>query len=200
MKLIVGLGNPGPEYARTRHNAGYEAIDRLARRIADPSALAKARFDSLTLEGQVGSERVLLLKPTTFMNRSGRAVAQALAFFKLDAARDLLVIADDLDLPCGSIRIRADGGAGGHNGLSDILSALGSPQWARCRVGIDRPGQVPQAQYVLGRFTGEQQPLADAGIDLACEAALLWCTASIDATMNRFNRTAAAPTDRAASN
>lgn len=201
MKLIIGLGNPGPEYARTRHNVGFEVIDRLARRFVDASsACAKARFDALSLEGQIGSERVLLLKPTTFMNRCGRCVAQAVGFFKLDAAKDLLVVADDLDLPCGSIRVRAEGGAGGHNGLSDILSALGSPVWARCRIGIDRQGQIPQAEYVLGRFTPEQQPLVESGIEQACDAAALWCTSTVEATMNRFNRTIPAESKAAPSN
>lgn len=148
MKLIVGLGNPGPEYARTRHNVGFEAIDRLARRCGGASALPRGRFSALTLEAEIEGERVLLLKPTTFMNRSGRAVAEAIGFFKMNATSDLIVIADDIDLPCGTIRVRGDGGAGGHNGLSDILSALGMPDWSRCRIGIDKPGVIAQAEYV----------------------------------------------------
>lgn len=189
MKLIVGLGNPGPEYARTRHNLGYEVVDSLARRFVDPAcAVARSRFQGLTLETEIASEKVLLLRPTTFMNRSGRSVAEAVAFFKLEPTRDLMVVADDIDLPCGTIRVRAEGGAGGHNGLADILGALGGPQWNRCRVGIDAPGIIPQAEYVLGRFTPEQQPLAAQGVDLACEAVEHWCRAGIASAMNLFNR------------
>ncbi len=192
MKLIVGLGNPGLEYARTRHNVGFEAIDRLARRAvtspgSSPEGCARARFNGLTLEAEIGSQRVLLLKPTTFMNRSGRSVAEAIGFYKLDVKSDLLVIADDIDLPCGSVRVRGEGGAGGHNGLGDILSALGTPQWSRCRIGIDKPGVVPQADYVLGRFTDDQAPLIDDGIEQACHAVQMWCRDGLAATMNSFN-------------
>jgi len=189
VKLIVGLGNPGPQYARTRHNVGYEVVDRLARRFADPSSgCARARFNGLCVEAQIADQRVLLLKPTTFMNLSGRAVAEAVGFFKMNATSDIIVIADDLDLPCGTIRIRGDGGAGGHNGLSDIIGSLGSPDWARCRIGIDKPGIIPQADYVLGRFTDEQSQSAEEGIEQACEAVQTWCREGLSATMNQFNR------------
>ncbi len=189
MKLVVGLGNPGPEYARTRHNLGYEVLDSLARRFVDPScAVARSKFQGLALEAEIASERVLLLKPTTFMNRSGRSVAEAVAFFKLEPARDLMVVADDIDLPCGTIRVRAEGGAGGHNGLADSLGALGSPQWNRCRIGIDAPGIIPQADYVLGRLTETQEPLAAQSVHLACEAVEHWCRDGIASTMNRYNR------------
>ncbi len=199
MKLIVGLGNPGLEYARTRHNVGFEAIDRLARRHvqsagSSPAGCARARFNGLTLEAEIGEQRVLLLKPTTFMNRSGRSVAEAIGFFKIDVASDLLVIADDIDLPCGSLRVRGEGGAGGHNGLSDILSALGTPQWSRCRIGIDKPGIVPQADYVLGRFTAEQAQSVEEGIDQACKAVYVWCREGLAAAMNQFNKKVVATT------
>lgn len=199
MKLIVGVGNPGLEYARTRHNVGFEAIDRLARRHvqsagSSSAGCARARFDGLTLEADIGDQRVILLKPTTFMNRSGRSVAQAIGFFKLDVTSDLLVIADDIDLPCGSLRFRGDGGAGGHNGLADILSALGTPQWSRCRIGIDKPGIIPQADYVLGRFTADQTPLVEEGIEQACKAVQMWCREGLAATMNQFNKKVAATT------
>ncbi len=122
------------------------------------------------------------------MNRSGRAVSEAIGFFKMNATSDLIVVADDLDLPCGTIRVRADGGAGGHNGLADILSALGTPEWNRCRIGIDKPESVPQADYVLGRFTPDQQPLAEEGIEEACKACEVWCRDGLATTMNQFNR------------
>jgi peptidyl-tRNA hydrolase, PTH1 family len=192
MKLIVGLGNPGLEHDRTRHNVGFEAIDRLARRTVDPShSIAKSRFSGMALEaelkGQDGPEKVLLIKPLTYMNRSGQSVAEAIRFFKLDPSKDLLVIVDDIALPCGSIRLRPDGSAGGHNGLSDIEQKLGTNTYARCRIGIDAPGQVPQRDYVLGRFRPDQQPLVESAIEQAVQAALCWVASGITTAMNRFN-------------
>ncbi|MCE2882379.1 MAG: aminoacyl-tRNA hydrolase [Planctomycetaceae bacterium] len=188
MKLVVGLGNPGLEYQRTRHNVGFDCIDRLARRVADPSQTAKARFQALSLEGEVGGEKVLLLKPMTYMNLSGTTVAEALRFYKLDATRDLLVIVDDIALPCGAIRLRSDGSAGGHNGLADIEAKLGSNRYARCRIGIDAPGQIPQRDYVLGKFRPDQQPLVEEALGLASDAAECWAKSGITEAMNRFNR------------
>lgn len=189
MKLIVGLGNPGPSYERTRHNVGFEVVDRLARRHIDPQrSVAKARFSGLLLEAEIGTERVLLLKPTCFMNRSGQSVAEAVRFHKLDAASDLLVIVDDLALPCGSIRLRPDGGSGGHNGLSDIGQKLGSFNWARLRIGIDAPGQVPQADYVLGRFRPDQQLAVEPALEESVAASTCWATEGLESAMNRFNR------------
>ncbi len=189
MKLIVGLGNPGSEYDRTRHNVGFEVVDRLARRFVDPQrGAAKARFSGLLLEAEIGGERVLLLRPTTFMNRSGQSVSEALRFHKMDAARDLLVVVDDLALPCGSIRLRPDGGAGGHNGLADIGEKLGSWNWARLRIGIDAAGGVSQEQYVLGRFRPDQQPAVEGAIEEAVAAGACWASDGLEAAMNRFNR------------
>lgn len=152
MKLIVGLGNPGSEYAGTRHNAGFDVVDRLSARFA-PGAAPRSRFGGLATDAEVGGEKCLLLKPMTFMNLSGRSVLEAVQFFKLEPSRDLLVIVDDLALPCGSIRLRPDGSSGGHNGLADIGLKLSSNYWARLRIGIDPPGRVPQADYVLGKFS-----------------------------------------------
>lgn len=189
--MIVGLGNPGVQYERTRHNAGFMAVDRLAARRA-AGGVPRSRFHSATLEAAIPSasgaeERVLLMKPLTYMNRSGGAVAEALRFYKLDPATDLLVIVDDVALPCGGIRVRAEGSAGGHNGLADIERALGTSVYARCRVGVDPPGIVPQADYVLGRFTEEQWPLVDEAIDRTVGASELWATQGVLAAMNRFN-------------
>lgn len=197
MKLIVGLGNPGSEYDRTRHNVGFEVIDRLARRFVDPQrGPAKARFSGLLLDAEIGPERVLLLRPTTFMNLSGQCVAEAVRFHKLDASRDLLVIADDLALPCGSIRLRAEGGAGGHNGLADIGEKLASWNFPRLRIGIDAAGTIPQAQYVLGRFRPDQAPAVEGAIEEAVAASARWATDGLETAMNRFNRRAAnAPND-----
>ncbi|MDX2114473.1 MAG: aminoacyl-tRNA hydrolase [Planctomycetota bacterium] len=190
MKLIVGLGNPGPAYERTRHNAGFMAIDLLVERHAR-SAAARGRFNAVTFEaslpGASGPEKCLLMKPTTFMNRSGQSVGEALRFFKLSAQSDLLVLVDDVYLPCGTIRLRESGGDGGHNGLADIQRALGSDAYARCRVGIDPPGIIPQADYVLGKFTEEQGPLIRQGIEKAADATETFVRSGITAAMNRFN-------------
>ena len=190
MKIVVGLGNPGLEYQRTRHNVGFDCIDRLARRMCDASQTPRARFQALAVEGESGGEKVLLLKPMTYMNLSGATVTEALRFYKLDASRDLLVLVDDIALPCGSIRVRSEGSAGGHNGLADIESRLGTHRYARCRIGIDAPGRIPQKDYVLGRFRDDQQPLVDEAIGLAVEATECWVARGIAEAMNRFNRRA----------
>ena len=208
MKVIVGLGNPGPEYQRTRHNAGFMVLDRLAARHA-PGAVARSRFRGLTVETRLrragasggwgakpapgeGAEpepevRALLLKPTTYMNRSGGPVGEAVRYYKADPANDLLVVVDDVALPAGEIRLRARGSAGGHNGLADIERALSTPEYARLRVGVDKPGRIPQVDYVLGRFTEEQWERVDPALDRAAEAAAVWATGGAEEAMNRFN-------------
>lgn len=190
MKLIVGLGNPGPEYAGTRHNVGFDVVDRLARRFA-PGAAPRSKFAGLAIDAEIGGEKCMLLKPMTFMNLSGRSVLEAMQFFKLEASRDLLVIVDDLALPCGSIRLRPDGSSGGHNGLSDIGLKLGSNYWARLRIGIDPPGRVRQSDYVLGKFSPDQQQPVEASMAEAALAAEAWATKGLQEAMNRFNTKAA---------
>lgn len=199
MKLIVGLGNPGPQYDHTRHNVGFVVLDRLARRHAAPGmggggggvgggGIARSRFHGSLLEAEIAGERTLLLKPLTFMNRSGLTVSEAVTFYKLDPATQLLVIVDDVALPCGTIRVRPDGSAGGHNGLADIEQKLGSSTYARLRIGIDAPGQIPQKDYVVGRFRPDQVELVEPALEEAVEAALCWCTRGVVEAMNRFNR------------
>ncbi|MCP3903645.1 MAG: aminoacyl-tRNA hydrolase [Planctomycetes bacterium] len=191
MKLIVGLGNPGPEYSDTRHNVGFVVLDRLARRWA-PGEVARARFHAATLDARMESDegdvRVLLLKPTTFMNRSGLAISEAVRFYKLDPADALLVIVDDVALPCGTIRVRPSGGAGGHNGLDDIRQKLGTDQYARLRIGIDGPGTIPQKDYVLGKFRPDQRDALAPALEEATEAATHWAARGCTDAMNRFNR------------
>ena len=146
MKLIVGLGNPGPEYERTRHNVGFVALDRFARRFSDPATGSpRARFSGLLIESEIEGEKVLLLKPTTFMNLSGTSVAEAMRFYKLKAEEDLMVLVDDIALPCGAIRLRGDGGDGGHNGLSDIGTRLG-----RNVIGADQVWLSDLGNYLAG--------------------------------------------------
>lgn len=188
MKLFVGLGNPGPEYEKTRHNAGFMALDRLWSLKGDPSARPKARFSGITSEMQFGGERCVLLKPTLFMNLSGRSVAEAIGFFKLDPRKDLLVLVDDVAIPTGTVRLRAAGGAGGHNGLRDIERALSSQEYPRLRIGVDAcPPMMKLEDYVLGRFTSEQLTLLAPALDRAVEAMEVFARTGIEAAMNRFN-------------
>ncbi|MCC6319832.1 MAG: aminoacyl-tRNA hydrolase [Phycisphaerales bacterium] len=188
MKLIVGLGNPGTEYARTRHNAGFMVVDRLAARHA-PNEPARSRFNGLVVECAIKGEKSLLLKPLTYMNRSGQSIVQALTFYKLDPKLDLLVLVDDVALPCGSVRLRPGGSAGGHNGLADIERALGHSDYPRLRIGIDaKPPMMALHDYVLGRFTDEQAAALKPAIEKACDATELFITPGLDAAMNKFNK------------
>src|SRR5580765_5832841 len=141
MKLVVGLGNPGKEYVGTRHNIGYAVVEEFARRngfTSDFKRDAKSKFDGLVIDGSVGSDRVLVLEPTTYMNLSGRSVQSAMAFYQLTSA-NVLIVLDDLALPCGKIRLRAGGSSGGHNGLKDIEQSLSTSDYPRLRIGIDPP-------------------------------------------------------------
>lgn len=196
MKLIVGLGNPGLEHEKTRHNAGFLAVDRLAERHAR-GCVPRGRFSSITLEASIKGEKCLLMKPSTYMNRSGAAVAEAARFFKLAPESDVFVITDDTALPAGVIRVRGSGGAGGHNGLRDIERLLATEGYARCRVGIDAPGIVPLHDYVLGRFGPEQWEKVCPALDNAANAAEVWATEGLSAAMNRFNVRPADPSGRA---
>lgn len=196
MKLVVGLGNPGKEYAGTRHNIGFEVVDHLAARIgcvgaaAEFDRQARTRFDGLALAGTMpagAGEKVLLLKPTTYMNLSGRSVQAAMAFYQL-APADVMVVLDDLALPAGKIRLRAGGSDGGHNGLKDIQRALGTSQYPRLRLGIDPPPQfVPGRDYVLGKFSEAQREPVRQAIARACDAIVTWVEKGMERAMNLFN-------------
>lgn len=186
MKLIIGLGNPGKEYTLTRHNAGFMVIDRLAQR-AGWSDAPRARFHAVMREGHIAGERCILLQPQTYMNRSGLSVGETVAFYKIDPAVDLMIVVDDVALPVGRIRLRPDGGPGGHNGLKDIQRALGGDQYPRLRIGIDPPGRVPQVDYVLQRFSVEQLDKLQPALDLACDAIECWIKQGITQAMTRHN-------------
>jgi PTH1 family peptidyl-tRNA hydrolase len=198
MRLVVGLGNPGKEFVGTRHNVGWEMLEELASRlgwIAKPNdfdAAAKNKFDGLVLDGTVslhsgGSEKLVLLKPLTYMNLSGRAVAAAAGFFQI-APNDVLVLLDDIALPAGKLRLRAGGSSGGHNGLKDIERALATDQYPRLRLGVDAPPpRIPGADYVLGKFTDEQRRLVNPAVQRAANAVLAWIENGIAAAMNEFN-------------
>jgi len=206
MKLVVGLGNPGREYVGTRHNVGFEVLDRLAVKCgwistaSDFDRTARSNFEGLALDGPVTlgggmQERMLLLKPLTYMNLSGRSVQAARAFYQL-SNDDLMIVLDDLALPCGKIRIRANGSTGGHNGLRDIERVLGTSDYARLRVGIDpKPERVPQKDYVLTRFSEEQRRRVNPAIDRAADALLTWAELGVVTAMNRFNSDAEAKED-----
>ncbi len=186
MKLIVGLGNPGAEYERTRHNAGFMAVDRLIARHAVGQPM-RAKFHSGVVEAALPGAKCLLQKPTTYMNRSGLAVSEALRFYKLEPTEDLLVIVDDVALPVGAMRMRASGGDGGHNGLGDISRALGSVDYTRLRVGVGAPGSVPQKDYVLRRFSQEQFEDLDPLLEKVADATELWAREGAESAMNQFN-------------
>ncbi|MEZ6241824.1 MAG: aminoacyl-tRNA hydrolase [Phycisphaerales bacterium] len=193
MKLIVGLGNPGLEYERTRHNAGWMALDELARRHAS-GAIAKSKFHAALLDATIGGEKCLLMKPTTYMNRSGLAVGEALRFYKLEPGADVIVLVDDVALPVGEVRVRERGGDGGHNGLADIDRALGYVDYARIRIGIGAvPPMMVRADWVLSRFMSEESEEVRRSIVSAADAVELTLSQGVSIAMNRFNRKIAQP-------
>ena len=187
MKLIVGLGNPGNDYARTRHNAGFMAVERFARRHGLADQPARSRFHGRMIEGAIAGQRCILIEPMAFMNRSGLCVGEVVRFYKLEPDQDVLIVVDDVALPIGRIRLRAEGGPGGHNGLKDISRALGGDVYARLRIGIDSPGNVPQIDYVLGRFTDEQLDDLAPALERACDAIECWLKEGIDRGMTMYN-------------
>ena len=184
MKMVVGLGNPGDEYIDTRHNTGFKVIDSLAKALE--IEVRKRKFGARFGSGDFAGNKLILLKPWQFMNRSGQAVATAVGFYKLSAL-DLLVVTDDMDLELSRIRIRAKGSAGGHNGLADIIDKLGTNEFARCRIGIGRSAEQEAVDYVLDRPAKAEQPLLAAAIERARDAVLCWIECGLEKAMNRFN-------------
>jgi PTH1 family peptidyl-tRNA hydrolase len=183
--LIVGLGNPGRRYERTRHNLGFMTIDRLAERM--PAGVERSRFQAVYADTRDGEKRVVLAKPQTFMNESGVAVTQLARWLKIPRDR-LLVIYDELDLPFGTIRLRADGSAGGHNGVQSVIDHLHTKDFARLRIGINRPVSGSTVPYVLSRFTQHEQREVPGIVDRAVDAALSWLRDGVTAAMNEHNR------------
>lgn len=210
MQMIVGLGNPGKRYENNRHNIGFQCIDLLAARhglridqnkgrakvalatlrlvvLAPPSAPAEEGGPAVRLETVVVAHRVVLAKPQTFMNVAGQSVAALANFYKI-APSDILVIFDDLDLPLGSLRLRASGGSGGHNGMKSIIRELGTDQFPRLRVGIDRPpGRMDPADYVLQDFSPAQEEVMAVTRPRAADACEAWLAYGIVAAMNAYN-------------
>ena len=184
MKVIAGLGNPGPKYSGTRHNVGFDVIDYQA--AAPGVAPFRERFEAFVAEAKEGGEAVLLVKPLTFMNLSGRAVRSVLDFYKLPVEQ-LLVVCDDFNLPLGKLRVRARGSDGGQKGLRDIRNHLGTDEYARLRIGIDSPGESDAADYVLSRFRPSEKPVIEEAVQVAGEAVICWARNGVEACMNRYN-------------
>jgi PTH1 family peptidyl-tRNA hydrolase len=183
--LVVGLGNPGPRYAATRHNAGFFVVDLLAERMGARFKAHKGRAD--VVEGRLAGVPVVLMKPKSFMNESGGPVASIARFYKVPIER-ITVVHDELDLPFGSLRLKCGGGDGGHNGLRSTTSALGSKDYARVRVGIGRPpGRQDPADYVLREFAAAQRKDLAFHIDRAADAVETLLSAGLEAAQNQFN-------------
>ena len=186
MKLVVGLGNPGEGYARTRHNVGYLVADRLALALGAPFTVRK--FAAELAEGRAGAEKVWIMKPQTFMNHSGEAVGAALRFWKL-GIEDLVVVHDDLELEPFRVQLKVGGGDGGHNGIKSVNAHVGSREYARVRVGVGRPpAQVDPADYVLGQFKRAEDTALDETVERACDAARLCAELGATKAMNQVNR------------
>ncbi|MCX8116457.1 MAG: aminoacyl-tRNA hydrolase [Desulfobacterota bacterium] len=186
MKLIVGLGNPGVQYEGSRHNIGFFIVDRLAALAHIP--ITTKRFQALIGKGKIDSQEILLLKPMTFMNRSGEAVKRAILFFHLEP-KDLTVVHDDLDLPFGRLRFKRQGGDGGHLGVRSIVETIGTERFLRLKVGIGRPPpHLDPADYVLGQFDEAERGSLEKVIDLAAEALKVMVLEGLQTAMNRYHK------------
>ena len=184
-KLVVGLGNPGRKYASNRHNVGFQCLDRLAQ--AWGFSFRKRKHKALLAEGEMAGLRVILAKPQTFMNLSGNAVGRLARFYRV-SPENILVIYDDLDLPLGKIRLRPEGGSGGHKGMRSIIERLGTHGFPRLRVGIGRPAHSDPVDYVLSDFTPEQRITVEDAYESVVSAVELWVAEGIEAAMNRYNK------------
>ena len=180
MKIIVGLGNPGEKYFKTRHNVGFMVIDHFSHNLK----WGQLRKISFTLQKSVAQEELVLIKPQTFMNLSGSAVKEVVDMYKV---QDIMVVCDDLDLPLGKLRVRRSGGSGGHRGIESIIACLGSGDFSRLRVGIGRPVAGDASDYVLSRFSGEEYPVVNETLDKACLALKVWISDGVEVCMNTFN-------------
>ncbi|WP_048827608.1 aminoacyl-tRNA hydrolase [Bacillus sp. B-jedd] len=186
MKLIVGLGNPGRQYADTRHNIGFAVIERLADKLGIP--LDQAKHKGLFGSGFYKGEKLALLMPLTYMNLSGESIRAAMDFYKLEP-EDIVVIYDDLDLPVGKIRLRQKGSPGGHNGIKSTIAHLGTQEFNRVRIGISRPpAGMAVTDYVLGRFRKEEEPLMAEAVEKSAAACEAWFEKPFLQVMNEFNQ------------
>lgn len=187
MFLIAGLGNPGREYENTRHNIGYMLIDALAGKYG--ISVRDIKNKALTGKGIICGQKVILIKPLTYMNLSGESIGPLAAYYKADPETEVLVVSDDISLPPGLIRVRKKGSAGGHNGLKNIILHLGTENFQRVRIGVgEKPKGYDLADYVLGHFDRQEQPLIREGIEKAVTAVELMLSGETDQAMNEFNR------------
>ncbi len=186
MYLIVGLGNPGSKYDGTRHNIGFDVIDRLVETYHIPGNGTK--FNAMYGKGRIGEDPVVLVKPLSYMNASGGPVRAMADYFKIDVESELIVIQDDIDLPVGQLRIRRQGSAGGHRGMQDLIQKLGTQNFTRIKIGVGaRPDDWDLAHYVLSRFSAKDRESIDQAIIRAAEAAAMILSDGVDAAMNTYN-------------
>ena len=186
MFIIAGLGNPSSKYEKTRHNAGFDVIDRLADKYN--IRVTENKHKALCGTGIIEGQKVLLAKPQTFMNLSGESIGAILHFYKLEPETNLIVIYDDISLSPGKLRIRKKGSAGGHNGIKSIISHVGTQEFLRIKIGVgEKPQGSDLADYVLGRFSKEDRGLAEEAFEKACDAAALMVKGETDRAMNLFN-------------
>lgn len=184
MKIVVGLGNPGSQYVSTRHNVGFAVIDLLA---AGPDVgRSREKFEAAVAEMNRDAHKVLLVKPLTFMNLSGRSVRQLLEFYQVPV-EELLLVCDDINLPLGKLRFRAKGATGGHKGLKSIQDHLGTSLYSRLRIGVGAPEGEDAVDYVLDRFRPSERKVIEEAIQLAAQAVLVWIEQGTEACMNRYN-------------
>jgi len=187
MYVIVGLGNPGREYQNTRHNIGFDVIEALAD-VAGISVMER-KHKAIIGKGVLDGQRVILVKPQTYMNLSGESVRDVIDYYKRDPTQDLIVVSDDTSLDVGNIRVRKKGSAGGHNGLKDIIAHLGHDTFMRVKMGVgEKPKGYDLADYVLGHFTGDERKVMDEAAKTAVEAIRMMMSGDIDRAMNQFNR------------
>ncbi|MFC2053921.1 aminoacyl-tRNA hydrolase [Chloroflexota bacterium] len=185
--LIVGLGNPGAEFRHNRHNVGFMLLDYLTNRLGE--SFSRIESNSLLTKANYQDKRLLLAKPQTFMNLSGQAVGRLVKYYKIPL-ESLLIVYDDVDLPLESIRIRPNGGSGGHNGVTSIIEHLGTNEFPRLRLGIGRPpGRKNATTYVLQDFTKEENEFLEVTLERAVDAVLLFVSAGLETAMNKYNET-----------
>ncbi len=184
VRVIVGLGNPGGEYEQTRHNAGFWVIDALCEKFG--ADVKKKKFAAMFGEVELGDKKLILLKPLSYMNRSGQSTATASGFYRAGLDK-IMVVSDCMDIEPGRIKLKAGGSAGGHNGLADVIAKLGSDEFARVRIGIGRPERGVSKDYVLGRPGAEEKKLIESACQKAADAVICWAEKGIDAAMNEFN-------------
>ncbi|WAA12344.1 aminoacyl-tRNA hydrolase [Fervidibacillus halotolerans] len=186
MKLIVGLGNPGTKYEETKHNVGFKVIDELSNRFHLP--LKKSKFRALMENGVIKGQKIILMKPLTYMNLSGEAIAPVMNYFDIPPS-DLLVIYDEMDLPVGKIRLRYKGSAGGHNGVKSIIQHIGTEQFNRIRIGIDKPKLgISTVDHVLSTFRPSDRKIIEEMIQISADACEMWLQSPFIDVMNKYNQ------------